>query len=82
MGFTKLFYLTIGTSICVYWNENKHILALEGKKEIFDTILKPLTNYHLHRGPIDSLDVQNHMLEDDEDMGPIIEHHHKDLFCK
>jgi len=55
---------------------------LEGKKEIFDTILKPLTNYHLHRGPIDSLDVQNHMLEDDEDMGPIIEHHHKDLFCK
>jgi hypothetical protein len=34
----------IGTSNCVCWNENKHILALEGEKEIFDTILKPLTN--------------------------------------
>ncbi len=72
----KKLYLMIGTSICVCWNKYKHILALEGNNEIFDIILKPSMNYHLDRGLVDSLDVQDHMLEDDEDMGSIIEHHH------
>ncbi len=38
------FPLVIGTYIQVCRNENKHVLALEGDKDIFDNILKPLAN--------------------------------------
>jgi hypothetical protein len=31
-------------------NENKHVLALEGNKEIFDSVFKPLAYDHPNEG--------------------------------
>ncbi len=38
------FPLVIRTSIQTCRNENKHVFALEGDKDIFDNNLKPLAN--------------------------------------
>ncbi len=63
----------IGTSIQVCCNENKHVLALEGDKDIFDNILKPLAN----ECPNDELDEKhgdpNPMFLDDNDIVPIVD---------
>jgi len=52
-------------------NENKHALALEGDKDIFDNVLKPLVN----ECPNDGFDEQrgnpNPMFLDDNDIGLI-----------
>jgi hypothetical protein len=67
------FPLVIGTSIQVCCNENKHVLALEGDKDIFDNILKPLAN----ECPNDELDEKhgdpNPMFLDDNDIVPIVD---------
>lgn len=38
------FPLVIGTSIQTCRNQNKHVFAFEGDKDIFDNNLKPLAN--------------------------------------
>jgi hypothetical protein len=63
----------IGTSIWACHNENKKVLALEGNKEIFDNIIKPLANGCLNEAPNEQLDDQNHMFVDDDDISPITE---------
>jgi hypothetical protein len=75
------FPLVIGTSIHVCHNKNKHI-ALEGDKDIFDNIFKPLANER----PNDELDEKhgdpNLMFLDDNDIVPIVNQGPLKLFCK
>jgi hypothetical protein len=65
----------VGISIRTCRNENKHVLALEGNKEIFDNLLKPLTYdcpNEANKGFNDKDNDQDHMFDDDDDIGLII----------
>jgi len=47
--FTKKKFMA-RTSIWAYHNENKHVLTLEGDKEIFYNVFKPLAYDHPNEG--------------------------------
>jgi hypothetical protein len=46
---------------------------LEGDKENFDNIIRPLANEHPNEAPNEQHADQNHMFVDDDDIGLIIE---------